>query len=432
MRILTVLRELGAGGTQRVAQNYSLGYQDAGHDVAVLGYEGGGPRAAQLEKKGLPVFRGGTDPEQRAAAVKLAAAWQPDIVHVHREGRANTRSAQVLRRLKASRSSRLPVIETNVFARVDYSPDRDLIDAHLLLTKWCLWKWRRWSRKIRPRPVGVVVPYAIDAVEFYPPAAHQTAAFRQARGIPPDAFVFGRIGQPGVSKWSPVIFDAFARLARDQHAFLMLVGLPEELRPAVQQLDTAVRERVIEVPFTNDDAALRAAYGAMDVFVHAAHIGESFGMVLVESMLCGTPVITLSTPRRDNSQLEVVGHEEGGLVVTDANTMTTAMERLMHDGALRTELSEQGVERTRNRYSIEHVVPGLLNVVNHVAAASTPAELRTALDRDESLITEIEDREIRALLGRSLGAPSLADRIVMNVVHQPRLYRAWSNRKFGQ
>ena len=45
------------------------------------------------------------------------------------------------------------VVETNVFSRVDYSPGADLIDVHFQLTKWCMWKWRRWLGPSNPRPL---------------------------------------------------------------------------------------------------------------------------------------------------------------------------------------------------------------------------------------------------------------------------------------
>ena len=56
----------------------------------------------------------------------------------------------------------------------------------------------------------------------------------------------------------------------------------------------------------------------MDGFLHVSRIGESFGMVLCEAMLCGVPVVTLSTPLKDNSQLEVVGPRRGRAGGADA------------------------------------------------------------------------------------------------------------------
>ena len=48
MRVLTVVGDLGPGGTQRVAQNYTVGYKQAGCEAAVLAITAGGPRVREL------------------------------------------------------------------------------------------------------------------------------------------------------------------------------------------------------------------------------------------------------------------------------------------------------------------------------------------------------------------------------------------------
>ena len=58
IRFLTVVSSLTRGGTERAAMNYALGYQRAGYPSAILAYNGGGPRRAQLEEAGVtPVER---------------------------------------------------------------------------------------------------------------------------------------------------------------------------------------------------------------------------------------------------------------------------------------------------------------------------------------------------------------------------------------
>lgn len=431
MRILTVINHLGPGGTQRVAQNYSVGYRQAGHDVAVLAYVQGGPRQATLEDADILTLIGGTNDQARQSAIAQAVQWNPDLVHIHRTGYTDPESGRLLQQLKQA-VGRLPVLETNVFARVDYSPDRELIDVHLLLTRWCLWKWEQWQRHIQPMPIGTIVPYTIDTHSFYPPPAAQRAAFRAAHGIPDDAFLFGRIGQPSVWKWSPIIFDAYREIAqRYPHTYLLLVGLPPELRPRISSLPANIQERVVEIDFLHGDEALRQGYSAMDAFLHAAHIGESFGMVLVESMLCGCPVITLSTPHKDNSQLEVVGHEEGGLVVTDRASMVEAMSRMVEHAPLRQQLARRGADRVRERYDFERVISLLLRTAEIARQATSREEIRRQLRADSQLVTHVSDAEIRSLLRQTTGQTPLSRRLLMQLVHQPHLYRLWQYLKPG-
>jgi hypothetical protein len=153
-RFLTVVSTLTRGGTERVAVNFALGYQQAGYASAVLAYNGGGPRKELLDAAGVPVFLGGDNPADLQRAIELARAWKPDILHIHRAGGADPQSAQLLRELI---HPSLRVFETNVFGYVDHSPDRTQIDLHFLITRWCLWKWMRSAGSLSPRSPGIVL-----------------------------------------------------------------------------------------------------------------------------------------------------------------------------------------------------------------------------------------------------------------------------------
>ncbi|MFN3595956.1 MAG: glycosyltransferase family 4 protein [Rubricoccaceae bacterium] len=422
MRILTVVHDLGPGGTQRAAQNYTLGYQAAGLEVAVLAYEAGGPREAELQTAGVPVFSPATEGSPEAA-VCAAGAWGADLVHVHRNGGADARSGAVLRALRRA-GGRPRVMETNVFGRVDRSPDRHLFDVHLHLSRWCLWRWSRWRRRMEGAP-GVVVPYSIDTARFYPATPEEQRAARAAWDVPQDALVFGRVGQPSRWKWHPALFGAFARVAAEHtQAWLFLVGLPEELRPPLERLPAAARRRVRELPFLHGDAALRAGYACMDVFVHAAEIGESFGMVLAEAMRCGRPVITLSRPARDNSQLEVVGHGEGGLVAAHERGLAEAMALLASQPHQRERLGRQAAARTAERFGQEPVMRLLLAVARATHEARDAADVRRRLGGIPGLVTGVADDDAWNLLDRKLGRTPLAELAQMRLAHEPALHAA--------
>jgi glycosyltransferase involved in cell wall biosynthesis len=424
MRVLTIVTDLGPGGTQRAAQNYSLGYQRHGHTVAVLALSSGGPRVSELGAAGIQVFLGGERSEELDASLEAARAWRPDLIHLHRPGAADVRFGYALRRLKERGGP--PVLETNVFSRVDFSPEGQLIDIHLHLSEWCLWKWQQWSRSLTPRPSGAVLPYMADGATFTPARPDEVAHFRTNYGIPPDAVVFGRIGQPNRAKWSPVLLTAFAEVARSlPSAYLVLVGLPEALYSHVSRLPDAARSRVVVIPFLAGDEALRQCYSSLDVFVHAAKIGESFGMVLAESMLCGCPVITLSTPAKDNSQLEVVGHHEGGLVVGRYQRLAEAMLLLARNRDLRQSLAVRARKRILDRFSSDQVMPRLLRIAESAASARNRQTLRERLEEDSELVTQADPAAIERLTEYAFGAPTLADKLLMRLVHVPWLYRLW-------
>ena len=344
MRVLTIVPDLNMGGTQRVAQNVTVSLQDQGLDVALLTTHGGGPREDILRQRDIPVFIHG----QHEAAIDAALAWRPDIVHIHRTGHSNAAETGLLSRFKAAGAR---IVETNVFARYDGTVDPALFDAHILLSRWCYFKWSRWRGRA-DSTLSVIIPNAVDVTAFTRAPVDVVARVRAEFGIPEGAFVFGRIGQPDISKWSIDTVTAFAAVAaRHDDVHLVVVGLPEGLRTAVCTLPEAVRRRIVQVAPVFGDQRLSEILSAFDCFLHTSLIGESFGMVLCEAMLCDVPVITLSTPYRDNSQIEVVRHLEVGIVVHNRAALVAAMESACAGSPVYEELRGQGREHVVHRYS---------------------------------------------------------------------------------
>jgi glycosyltransferase involved in cell wall biosynthesis len=418
MRLLTIVSDLRPGGTQRVACNFARAYAAAGIDSALFAYKGGGALESSTGRD-VELFM----------ALEEALRWRPDVVHIHREGPADPRTAVLLHAVKtasrAGSSAPIGVMETNVFGRVDYSADALNIDVHFLLSRWCLWKWRRWSRAVAGEPLGIVLPNLVMHEDFAPIRADARTQFRARWNIPQEALLFGRVGSPIESKWSRETLDAFAAHGRQNPgSWLLLIGIPTALREQLESLPENIRSRISTIDFLHGDAALREAYGSMDVFLHTARIGESFGMVLAESLLCGTPVVTLSTPAKDNSQLEVVGHEQGGLVAANVAGLIEAMSRLQSP-TLRERYAKQGAASIVERYGPEALIPAALRVASLCAEGLPRAELRRRLLALPEVCSDVSTGEIRALMRRSLGRYSLTAPALLHLVSNPLVYRAY-------
>ena len=185
-----------------------------------------------------------------------------------------------------------------------------------------------------------------------------------------------------------------------------------------------LRRRVVLIDFLHGDAALREAYGSMDVFLHTSRIGESFGMVLAESLCCGTPVITLSTPAKDNSQLEVVGHEQGGLVAASVAGMVKSMSRL--ESATARELyAREGATRIAEQFGPETLIPRALQVASVCAEGLSPLELRRRVLPLPGICTEVSTDEIRTLMRRCTGRYPIGTPALLHLVSNPLVYRAY-------
>jgi hypothetical protein len=108
----------------------------------------------------------------------------------------------------------------------------------------------------------------------------------------------------------------------------------------------------------------------IDVFTHFAAQGESFGYVLCESLLCTTPVVTMSTPHADNSQGEVIGG--GGIVATSSREFTAAVRDLVKSPALRIDLGDVGREHVINSYESSLVADLALKTMLRVRSHQGP------------------------------------------------------------
>lgn len=404
------------GGTERAAQNFSLGYRNAGCYVKVLGLNGLGLRAVMLQQEGIEVFDGSVS---RAEVLMQLKNWNPDIIHIHRSGFANAEMMEAVKILKHGDNR---VLETNVFARPDYSNDAKLIDVHLQLSNWCLWKWKKWTANLKPLPLGTVIPYPVNTNEIL--EIKERTKLKKIDGIPDNAFILGRIGQPFLSKWDGIIFDVLQDLLiGDESYFLILIGLPDELIIKLAAYPEAVRNHVILLPTTNSDEELGALYKTFHCFLHAAKIGESFGMVLAEAMLYECPVVTLSTPLKDNSQLEVVGHERGGLITADKTNMVKAIQKLKENEALRKQYGLNGYEYVKEHYSLEAVTASAIRVAEAALSSKSREQLKRNLEPLNRI--NINTKGIFAIGKNIIGEISLLTKVKMLLVHNAFVYRTF-------
>ncbi|MBE6968990.1 MAG: glycosyltransferase [Ruminococcaceae bacterium] len=92
-----------------------------------------------------------------------------------------------------------------------------------------------------------------------------------------------------------------------------------------------------------------------DVFVSPS-LYESFGIIFIEAMRYGTPVIGC----RSGGMPEVIGDGEAGLLCEpgDAADFEHCLDRLLADPALRRKLGEQGRQRQRTLFSEESMCRG--------------------------------------------------------------------------
>jgi glycosyltransferase involved in cell wall biosynthesis len=115
-----------------------------------------------------------------------------------------------------------------------------------------------------------------------------------------------------------------------------------------------------------EDADLREAYQRARVFVMPSRF-EGLGLVALEAMACGTPVVGMDVPGlRDMRDTGIT------LVkLDDQKALHDEVNRLLLDGARWRELSAQALEVVRTSYSWEAVRPRIAEVYRSVLPSSS-------------------------------------------------------------
>lgn len=159
------------------------------------------------------------------------------------------------------------------------------------LERYVSWLYERFnvvfapSRLMRDLLVGLGVhqavhqPLGVDAEVFQP--QRRGNWLRERLGLAPTARVLVYAGRFAGEKNLPVLLDAFARLGAPYH--LLLIGGDRQGRPA---------GNVTTVPYRRDSIELAEWLASADALVHAG-TKETFGLVIVEAMACGRPVVAM-------------------------------------------------------------------------------------------------------------------------------------------
>jgi glycosyltransferase involved in cell wall biosynthesis len=273
MRVLIFCLSVNFFGTERHAVELANGLAEE-HEVAILLRRR--PKEADRQA-GYDALVAAISPRVRRfhtgrklpllGLLEIMLRFRPQIIHTHLE-----RSARWAQRLPFGP----PVIATN---HCGYVPEYDDCDGLICLTQ-------AQVAQLPPRPRGMVFQIGNWVL---PRPARDRAAARAALGLDPADFVVGSVGRLDPVKQFPALIDAF--LAADlPRAKLVIVGTGVG-EPALRARATSSGGRVVIAGFRRD---VRDLYPAFDLFVLNSS-DEPFGLVLLEALDAGIPVIATAT-----------------------------------------------------------------------------------------------------------------------------------------
>ena len=208
------------------------------------------------------------------------------------------------------------------------------------------------------------LPNGVDAQHFTP-GQPDPALRPQLQLGPADQVVLlvAGLDHAHAFKGVAVLLAAIAQLPPTVHAVLVGDG---DLRPSYQSAaDVLGIAGRVHFAGRVSDAALTDYYRLADVAVlPSTSMGEAFGLVLLESLACGTPVVASRLP----GVRTVVDHERTGLLVPpgDAAALAVALAALLADPARRAAMGAAGQVAVTERYTWPHIAAQLETIYHTV------------------------------------------------------------------
>jgi glycosyltransferase involved in cell wall biosynthesis len=222
---------------------------------------------------------------------------------------------------------------------------------------------KRYARKLSPVPLGIDVAPLADPTSN---ALRHAARFRERFGSPLWLCVGRLIYYKG-------LHVALAAL-RDVPGTLVVIGSgPLEMELKANALDLGVADRVVWYGHATADELIGAYWAATALWFPSVMRSEGFGLVQVEAMAAGCPVVNTAIPGSGVSW--VCRDEREGLTVpaNDSAAFAAAAKRLLAEQGLRKKLSVAGRERAAAEFDWLVMGQRSLNVYRAVLAEGAKA-----------------------------------------------------------
>jgi glycosyltransferase involved in cell wall biosynthesis len=358
VKVTHIHKITGVSGSERHLLALLPALRERGIDARFLGLDVAGTDAPrfyrELRDAGVPFEHvrctHDVNPRMAAAVIRAVRRSRPDLLHTHLV------HGDVYGSI-ASRRCHVPFVSTR------HNDDRYLMGPFRHVDRLFARRCRRIvaiSDAVRlfleqsslPRDKLVTIHYGLD--ELPPERSERTP---EELGLAPDAPLVLAVGRLIAQKDHPTLLRAFARVhAERPDARLAIIGagpLEQETRRLVAELglDGAV---LLPGRLAPRDWLERAT-----VFAHSS-AWEGFGIVLLEAMLAGLPVVAT----RISAVPEIVVEGETGYLVEpgDDAALAAATARLLADPALARSLGESGLARARLEFSIEQMTDATVAV----------------------------------------------------------------------
>ncbi|MGD1842311.1 MAG: glycosyltransferase family 4 protein [Thermonemataceae bacterium] len=195
-----------------------------------------------------------------------------------------------------------------------------------------------------------IIPLCIEVAKFLE-VSQQKAIARQRFNLPSEAIVVGIVGRLDPGKGQAHLIEATA-LLREKGITVEVLLVGDETKHDTRAYPTYLRklaeEKAVTVHFHPFIEEVALAFAALDAFVMAS-VAETYGMVTVEAMATGVPVIGAKA----GGTVDLIDEGETGFFFEPENAVDLAevLEKLLRDQALSKVISQQAQKKATQYYA---------------------------------------------------------------------------------
>lgn len=188
------------------------------------------------------------------------------------------------------------------------------------------------------RPVRAILNGSND----YPPT-EDSSSLRAELGVPPGSYIVGTIANLEARKGLRVLIEAFAKLSQPNARLVIIGADADPAEAAALRILAAAPALSGRVLLAGRRPNARRFAAIFDICVVPSLRQESFGLLALDAMLAGRPVVV----SRVGGLPEVVEDGVTGIIVPPGEpaALTVALERLIADPAFAQRLGEAGRRR---------------------------------------------------------------------------------------
>lgn len=174
------------------------------------------------------------------------------------------------------------------------------------------------------------------------------------------------VGRYVYQKGFDLLLQAWAKM-ENQHSDWELVVYGMGDRDPYEQIIDDLRIDRSRCHLYGSTPDIKKEYLNSSLFVFSSRF-EGFGMVLIEAMACGLPVVSFDCPCGPK---DIVRHDEDGILVPsgDTDSLADAMHRLMSDDGLRKDMASKAIINVR-RFQLDEIAQRWKTLFNSVGYAN--------------------------------------------------------------